>query len=736
MADYTANPDWVDCRALRAAEATAGERGRATGLNATGAPARGGGLRLIDPEDTADAAAEAAAEAGLAAEAAEGKARDQAAAKANAKADTEAKALAAAQEQARRKAEEQRQAAADAKARAEQQARLKAEAEERARAAEEARLKAEAEARAEAEAKARIDAEARAKAEALARARAEAEARARAAREASEKAKAEREARERAAAEARAKKQAEAEARAKAEAEAKARAEAEARAKAEAAAKAKAEAEEQARRKAEAEAKAAAEEQARREAEAEAKARAVAEEKARRAAEAKARAEAEAAAKAEAKAKAEAEKKARLKAEAEAKAAAEKAAAEEKARREAEAAAKAAAEEQARIEAEIAAKAAADEAARLAEEAAAKAAAEEQARLEAEVLARATVDVGKSLRRLIRETGAISLAHYIGESNARYYASRDPLGEQGDFITAPEVTQMFGELVGLWLADLWVRMGARKHIHYVELGPGRGTLARDALNTAARYDFAPQVHFVETSATLRGLQRANFPNCHHHHDASTLPDDAPLLIVANEFFDALPVHQLVRAADGWFERMVGLDGDAFTYVAGKERMDHLVPSGWARASQGSMIETSPAAGAVMGELAQRLAQQGGAALIIDYGQTELRAGSTVQALKGHQKVDVFAHPGEADITAHVDFELLQTVSRRHGADVMGVQMQGEWLRQMGIDTRLEALQRRNPREGVKLKRQRDRLVESSQMGTLFKVLGVCGPRWPIGVGFD
>jgi SAM-dependent MidA family methyltransferase len=149
-----------------------------------------------------------------------------------------------------------------------------------------------------------------------------------------------------------------------------------------------------------------------------------------------------------------------------------------------------------------------------------------------------------------------------------------------------------------------------------------------------------------------------------------------------------------------------------------------------------MIETSPAAAAIMGEIAQRLTQQGGAALIIDYGQTELRAGTTVQALKSHQKVDIFAHPGEADITAHVDFELLQNVARQHGADVMGVQMQGEWLRQMGIDTRMEALQRRDPRQGQTIKRQRDRLVESSQMGTLFKVMGVCGRRWPIGVGFD
>ncbi|MDC8755509.1 SAM-dependent methyltransferase [Erythrobacter sp. sf7] len=324
----------------------------------------------------------------------------------------------------------------------------------------------------------------------------------------------------------------------------------------------------------------------------------------------------------------------------------------------------------------------------------------------------------------------------MAESNARYYASRDPLGDQGDFITAPEISQMFGELIGLWFADLWVRMGSRKRIHFVELGPGRGTLSRDALATAARYDFAPEVHFVETSPTLRAIQRETFPGCHHHHDLSTLPDDAPLLIVANEFFDALPIHQLMRSADGWFERMVGLDGDKFTYVAGKERMDHLVPPSWLRASQGATIETSPAAVAVMGEIARRLKEQGGAALIIDYGHRELASGTTLQALKAHKKVDVFDHPGEADITAHVDFELLGHVATQHGADVMGLQGQGEWLRQMGIDTRLEALQRRNPGEKDKLQRQRDRLVQDHQMGTLFKVLGICGRRWPFGVGFD
>lgn len=520
--------------------------------------------------------------------------------------------------------------------------------------------------------------------------------------QAQERAAAERAAREQAAAEAAAKARSEAEARAKAaaeaaEAEERARAEAEARAAAEARAQATARAKAQAKARAEAEAQAKAEALARAKAEAEERARLVREERER--------------AKAEAEARAAAEREAREKAAAEAKAKAEEQA-------------RLAAEEQARRDAEAAA------------EAEALAKAEAQAKKEAEAAARAKIDLGKSFRRLIKETGPISLAHYIAESNARYYASRDPLGEQGDFITAPEVSQMFGELIGLWLADLWVRMGSRKRIHYVELGPGRGTLAKDALAAAARYEFAPQMHFVETSPTLRAIQREAFPDCHHHHDLSTLPDDAPLLIVANEFFDALPVHQLVRSADGWFARMVGLDGDDFTYVSGKERMDHLVPPSWVTAPQGAMIETSPAAVALMAEISQRLREQGGAALIIDYGQMELRAGATVQALKSHQHVNIFAHPGEADITAHVDFELLLQVAEDNGADVMGLQYQGEWLRQMGIDTRTEALQRRNPGDKDKLKRQRDRLVEGDQMGTVFKVLGICGRRWPYGVGFQ
>ncbi len=592
-----------------------------------------------------------------------------------------------AEAQAKELKERDEAAAAEAKAKEEAAALAKAAAEAEAKAkAEEAAALAEEEAKAkrEAEAKAKAAAEAKAKKEAEEKARREAEEKAR--REAEKKAKAEAAAKARA--EAKAKK--EAEERAKKEAEAKAKAEAEARAKKEAEEKARAEAEAKAKREAEAKAKKEAEEKAKAEAAAKAKkeaeAKRKAEEKAKREAAAKAKREAEKKAKAEAKAKKEAEAKAAAEAKA-------KAEAEEKAKQEAEAKAKAEAEEKA-------------------------------------------ANLGHTFRRLIRENGPISLTQFMGESNARYYASRDPLGEEGDFVTAPEVSQMFGELVGLWIADLWVKMGQSDNIHYVELGPGRGTLTKDVLRAAGKYGFDPHLHFVEGSIELRKIQRQEFPAVRFHNDLSTLPDDRPLLIVANEFFDALPIHQLVRSAQGWHERMIGLDDDRFVFVAGDKPMDSVVPSSWRSASQGSTIETSPAAATVMAEIAQRLTNQGGAALIIDYGPFELSAGSTLQAIRKHKKVDPLSHPGEADMTAHVDFELLKDVAEKNGAEVMGLQMQGEWLRQLGIDTRHEALARKSPGQAEQLQRQYDRLVDDAEMGTLFKVLGICGRRWPIGVGFD
>ena len=361
--------------------------------------------------------------------------------------------------------------------------------------------------------------------------------------------------------------------------------------------------------------------------------------------------------------------------------------------------------------------------------------------------------------RLITNTGPISLAHYMAEANAHYYTTRDPLGVTGDFITAPEISQMFGELIGLWLADMWIEAGRPEPIHYVELGPGRGTLALDALRAMERYGLHPKVHFVETSTPLKALQLDAHPRALWHADMSTLPDSGPLLIVANEFFDALPVRQLVRTPDGWRERMVALApgggqtlppaggalppaggalppaGGALIAIAGDRPMDAVVPETHRHAPEGSLIETSPASAAVAYEIAGRLATQGGAALLIDYGHTAPQLGSTLQAVRAHRKVDVFATPGDADLTAHVDFSALAGIVQARGVRWLGTVEQGRWLRALGIEARADALAHHAPAHAQAFRDACERLIGEGQMGALFKVMGLAGSDWPAGAGF-
>ncbi len=345
-------------------------------------------------------------------------------------------------------------------------------------------------------------------------------------------------------------------------------------------------------------------------------------------------------------------------------------------------------------------------------------------------------NLGDIFRRLIDNTGPISLAQFMGESNARYYADRDPFGLAGDFITAPEISQMFGELVGLWLADMWINAGRRQPVLYVELGPGRGTLAKDALRSARQYGLEPEVHLVETSVALRDIQEEAIPQAIWHDDLSTIPKGGPILLVANEFFDALPLRQLVRTDKGWRERMVGLERDKFVFVAGGQPMDTAVPAEWRDAPHGTLLETCPAASAILYEIAGRLADQGGAALIVDYGSEELNAGSTLQAVRAHRKVDPFAAPGKADLTAHVDFATLARIALAREIRHLGTVTQGKWLRALGIETRAQALTRRAPHYAEEIGRALDRLVSDDQMGALFKVMGLAAPNWPDGAGFE
>jgi NADH dehydrogenase [ubiquinone] 1 alpha subcomplex assembly factor 7 len=341
-----------------------------------------------------------------------------------------------------------------------------------------------------------------------------------------------------------------------------------------------------------------------------------------------------------------------------------------------------------------------------------------------------------SFRRLIESSGPISLAHYMAEANTRYYAKADPLGATGDFVTAPEISQMFGELIGLWLTDMWDRAGRPEPIHYVELGPGRGTLARDALRAMAQHGLTPRVHLVEGSPALRAMQHAALRQAEFHHDLSSVPEDGPLLLVANEFLDALPIRQLLRTAEGWRELMVVAQGERFACVPGARPMDAAVPESRRSLPEGTLIETSPAAAAVVGEIAARLAAQGGAALLVDYGHAEPRTGSTFQAVRAHRKVDPFADPGEADLTAHVDFATLVEVARARGARWLGTTSQGRFLAALGIAARAAALARAAPAHGEALEGAVRRLTDPDAMGELFKVMALGGPDWPDGAGFE
>ncbi len=293
--------------------------------------------------------------------------------------------------------------------------------------------------------------------------------------------------------------------------------------------------------------------------------------------------------------------------------------------------------------------------------------------------------------------------------NAHYYATRDPLGAGGDFTTAPEISQMFGEMVGACLADCATRAGDAEAI-YAELGPGRGTLAADALRVMGNRP----VHLVETSPTLRDTQRTRIPAAAFHHRIEDLPPK-PLLLVANEFFDALPVQQLV----GDEQRLVVLDGDALAFTA-----------------HGLIVETSPARAAVATALAAHLVAHGGVALIIDYGHATSAPGDTLQAVRGHAFANPLADPGEQDLTAHVDFQALAEAARAAGTAVAPLATQGHWLTRLGIARRAEVLTRANPDRAESIVSALTRLTAPDQMGDLFKVMAIHHPDWPVPAGFE
>jgi NADH dehydrogenase [ubiquinone] 1 alpha subcomplex assembly factor 7 len=348
---------------------------------------------------------------------------------------------------------------------------------------------------------------------------------------------------------------------------------------------------------------------------------------------------------------------------------------------------------------------------------------------------------------LIAAQGPIGVAQYmtmaLHDPEGGYYATRDPFGKKGDFITAPEISQMFGEMLGLWLAQAWEEQGCPKRPVLMELGPGRGTLMADMLRALkAVPDFLNDmdVVLVEASPHLRAVQEETLKNSgariawRQQFDAEA---GRPLFLVANEFFDALPIRQYVKTPRGWCERMVTQkDGGLDFALAPAPVPSALIPESRAGAPEGGVYETAPA-GIALGEaIARHIAAQGGAALLVDYGYDQAGHSETLQAVRGHEFSALLEAPGEADLSAHVDFAALGEAGRRGGASIHGPIGQGALLTALGIAARAQSLAARNPASLPDLTAALARLTGPEAMGTLFKALAFLPPAAISAPGFD
>ncbi len=356
--------------------------------------------------------------------------------------------------------------------------------------------------------------------------------------------------------------------------------------------------------------------------------------------------------------------------------------------------------------------------------------------------------LARLLARRILMDGPISvgafMAEALGHPRLGYYIRQDPFGSGGDFTTAPEISQMFGELVGLWCVDSWARLGGPGPFHLVELGPGRGTLMADAVRAAAVLPLFRDnaiVHLVETSPALRERQRRTLQpilgDAIQWHDRLEDVPDGPTILIANEFFDALPIRQVQKTNHGWFERLVDLAPDStesdprfrFVLEAFGSSGSRLVPDPLRDAPDGSVVEVSPASQAVARLIGARLAAAPGAALVIDYGYAQGPAvGDTLQALRRHAFAPVLEAPGEADLTAHVDFAAIAAAARQGGARSFGPVEQGEWLTRLGIHQRASSLAgKATPAQAKDIQSALERLIDPAQMGRLFKLVALATP---------
>lgn len=341
----------------------------------------------------------------------------------------------------------------------------------------------------------------------------------------------------------------------------------------------------------------------------------------------------------------------------------------------------------------------------------------------------------------IRTSGPLTIAEYMAECllNPRhgYYATRDPLGQAGDFTTAPEISQMFGELIGLFIAQAWLDRGAPTPFRLVELGPGRGTLMADLLRATAKvpgFHEALDLHLVEASPVLRARQSVTVAHPLTHQDSMEKVPEGPLFLIANEFFDALPIRQFQRDGDGWRERIVGLQGQSLAPGLGDPTAPAFLAHRLADTRPGDIVEHCPAALTIAAEIGRRIAAHGGVALFVDYGDWR-SLGDTLQALRAHERVSPFDDPGSADLTAHVDFEALAAAAAP--ATTTRLTPQGEFLERLGITPRAEALARSLGGERLTSHiAAHRRLTHPGEMGTLFKAMAIIDTDSPLPPGFD
>jgi SAM-dependent MidA family methyltransferase len=330
--------------------------------------------------------------------------------------------------------------------------------------------------------------------------------------------------------------------------------------------------------------------------------------------------------------------------------------------------------------------------------------------------------------------GPISVARYmtacLHDPEFGYYATRPALGLRGDFITAPLVSQMFGELLGVWAASAWELMGRPQPFRLVEMGPGDGTLMSDILRAvrhAPGFLEAADLWLVDVSEPLKALQRNRLGEAPQWAASlAEVPDGAPIILIANELLDCLPARQFVRTAAGWAEQVVGLDRHgALTFGLANTPAASLLPD----AAVGQVYEQSAAQAALGSEIGHRIARDGGAALLVDYGRATPGFGDTLQALQRHEKVDPLARPGEADLTIHVDFPAVMDAARAEGAEA-SILTQTDLLARLGIGERAEALVRARPDRSATIGRQLHRLIGGDEMGELFKACAIFQPGQP------